>query len=421
MEKAPDADSVRPGGNRVVVVGGGFAGLALARTLGDSPMQVILVDRRNHHLFQPLLYQVATAALSPADIAEPIRKILRRYRNVTVLMDEVVGIDARAQTAQLAGGLTLPFDALAVATGSAYTYFGHEDWASLAPGLKAIENARSLRGQLLRSFELAELSTDERDREALLTTIVVGGGPTGVEMAGAIAELGRWSLRGEFRRIDPSRVRVLLVEAGERILPQFPETLAHYAVEQLQRLGVTVWTRRRVTSLAPSGATIDGQFIPCSTRIWAAGVIAAPAASWFAAVPRSNGQLSVDSFLRVRGLDRVYALGDLAYLEQDGVALPGLAQVAKQQGEYLGRALLRSYEGGNVEPFRFKNRGNTAVIGRHAAVFDFGRWSIKGRLAWILWALVHVYLLVSFEKRLLVSFQWIWRYVTRSRGARLIP
>lgn len=412
-EKAP-----RP---RIVIVGAGFGGLATALKLGGRDVDVILIDKRNHHLFQPLLYQVATAALSPADIAEPVRKIVRRYSNITVLMGEVLKADCSEQWIELTEGVRISYEYLVVATGSEYAYFGNEQWATFAPGLKTIANARELRGQLLRCFEKAELWQNFEQRSALLTCIVVGGGPTGVEMSGAVAELSRWTLKNEFRRVDPAQMRVLLVEGGDRILSQFPLALSKYAREQLEGLGVTVMTGSRVSRIDQDGAVIDGEFVPAGTCVWAAGVRAAPAASWLGVSPDRMGRIEVDPHLRVVGLQNVFALGDLAKLEQDGQPLPALAQVARQQGEYLGQSLADAIAGRTAAPFRFRNRGNTAVIGRHAAIFDFGSWQLKGRLAWFLWAIVHVYLLVSFEKRALVSLQWVWRYFTRARGARLIP
>ncbi|WP_248305297.1 FAD-dependent oxidoreductase [Devosia sp. 1566] len=271
---------------------------------------------------------------------------------------------------------------------------------------------------LLRSFELAELSEDKQEQQRLTTTVVIGGGPTGVEMAGAIAELGRWTLKDEFRSIDPSEARVLLVEGGERILGQFPEHLAQYATEQLQQLGVTVLTKRRLRDVTSRGVTIDAEFVPAGTIVWGAGVGATPVAEWLGIEPTAGGRIEVDERLAVMNMENVYAIGDIAALQQDGRMLPGLAQVAKQQGEYLGRALRQGPD--RAAGFRFHDRGNTAVIGRHAAIFDFGRFQMRGRLAWLLWAFVHVYLLVSFEKKLLVSLQWLWRYATRARGVRLI-
>lgn len=406
----------------VVILGAGFGGLACAAALGGRPVRVTIVDRHNYHLFVPLLYQVATAALSPADIAEPVRKILRRYRNIDVVLGDVVGIDTAARRVGLADGGFVPFDRLVIATGSAYNYFGHDDWAEHAPGLKSIANARQLRARILTGFERAETSDDPRAQAALMTAVIVGGGPTGVEMAGAIAELARHALVRDFRRIDPRRARILLVEAGPRILAAFPEHLAAYAQRRLEKLGVTVLTGRMVEAVHPDGVVVEGEFIPAYTIVWGAGIAASPAARWLGVEPDRAGRIRTAPDLSVPGLEGVYAIGDTALvLDEHGQPLPGLAQVAKQQGAHLGRALAAALARGTLlPPFRFHDRGNTAIIGRSAAVFDFGRWQMKGWFAWILWAIVHVYLLVSFEKRVLVSFQWLWRWLTYQRGARLI-
>jgi len=406
---------------QVVIIGAGFGGLACAHGLGGTSAEVTLIDKQNHHLFQPLLYQVATAALSPADIAQPVRWLVRRHNNIRVLMDEVVGLDLDEKQVRLSSGGIEPYDILVIATGSGYSYFGHDEWAQFAPGLKTIEDARALRGRLRRAFELAELTDDPDRRNALMTSVIVGGGPTGVEMAGAIAELCRWTLAGEFRRIDPTKARVLLIEAGSRILAGFPEELSAYAMQELARLGVTVLLDERVTDVRAEGVFVGDQFIAAGTLVWAAGVQASPAAAWLKLDTGRSGHVPVNADLSVRGLDNVYVLGDTAQFMQDGKPLPGLAQVAKQQGEYLGKALRRHIESGAPMPaFRFHNRGNTAVIGRHAAVFDFGKRRMKGRLAWLLWAIIHIYLLIGFQNRMLVAIQWLWRYFTGARGARLI-
>lgn len=418
-----DRTPVPVGGQpHVVVIGAGFAGLACAGELGGTDVRVTVIDRHNYHLFVPLLYQVASAALSPADIAEPIRKILSRHRNIDVIMGEVAGIDLAARRVRLADGSFVPFDRLVVATGSVYSYFGHDEWAEHAPGIKTIENARRIRARLLTSFEQAEMSCDPKQQQALMTSIIVGGGPTGVEMAGAIAELTRYTLHRNFRRIDPGSARVMLVEAGPRLLSSFPEDLADYARERLEKLGVQVMTGQPVEKIEATGVTIAGRFIPAGTIVWGAGVKASPAGRWLGVETDRMGRIAVAPDLSVPGLDGVYALGDTALsLDDDGKPLPGLAQVAKQQGTHLGRALAANIlRGEPMPPFRFNNRGNTAIVGRNAAVFDFGRRRLKGWVAWVLWAIVHVYLLTGFEKRILVTTQWLWRYLTYQRGARLI-
>ncbi len=407
----------------VVIVGAGFGGLACAGELGGSAVRVTVIDRRNYHLFIPLLYQVATAALSPADISEPIRHILARHRNVDVVLGEVVGVDAGRRVVNLADGGVIPFDYLVVATGSTHGYFGKDHWAEFAPGLKTVEDARRIRSRVLLAFERAETTPDVEAQDRLLTMVVVGGGPTGVEMAGALAELARFTLARDFRRIDPRRARVILVEAGPRILAGFPEDLSTYARGRLERLGVTVMTNQPVQDMGEEGVTVGGKPIPAGTIVWGAGVKASEAGRWLGVETDRAGRIKVEPDLSVPGLRGVYALGDVALaLGQEGKPLPGLAQVAKQQGQHLGRALAHSIGSGEplVSPFEFRNRGNTAIVGRNAAVFDFGRRKLTGFPAWLLWAVVHVWLLVGFEKRLLVTVQWLWRYATYQRGARLI-
>lgn len=406
----------------IVIVGAGFAGLNLAKALCRARVRVTVIDRRNYHLFVPLLYQVATAALSPADIAEPVRKVLRRCTNTDVVLGEVVGVDTGRRQVRLADGSFVPYDRLILATGSSYGYFGHDEWADIAPGLKTVEDARQIRSRLLMCFEQAEMAPDAEQRRRLMTTVIVGGGPTGVELAGSIAELARHTLVRDFRRIRPDEARVLLVEAGPRLLPAFPETLADYAKRALERLGVTVELGRPVEAVTETGVTIGGEFVPAGTILWGAGVQASPAARWIGAEADRAGRIRVEPDLSVPGHPEIFVLGDTALVtDENGKPLPGLAQVAKQQGHHLGRALAANFQDGTpIPPFRFKNRGNTAIVGRHAAVFDFGRWQLKGWLAWLLWAIVHVWLLVGFEKRVLVTAQWLWRYVTYQRGARLI-
>jgi NADH:ubiquinone reductase (H+-translocating) len=407
---------------RVVIVGAGFAGLACARELGDTPAKVKVIDRHNFHLFVPLLYQVATAALSPADIARPIRRILGRFTNIDVVLGEVRAVDAAARTVRLVDGAELGYDHLVVATGSDYSYFGHPEWAALAPGPRSLEDARRIRSRLLTSFERAEMSRDASEQQILMTTVVVGGGPTGVEMAGAVAELARHALARDFRNIDPRRARIVLIEAGSRILSAFPQSLSDYAQSALERLGVTVLLNEAVAAIDGKGVTTTRQRIDAGTVIWGAGVQASPAGRWLGVMLDRAGRISIDADLSVKGVAGVYALGDTALgTDAAGAPLPALAQVAAQQGTHLGRALREHISrGGQLPPFQFRNRGNTAIIGRHAAVFDFGSWQLKGRFAWLLWAIIHVYLLVGFDNRLRVSLQWLWAYITYERGARLI-
>jgi len=408
--------------DHVVVVGAGFAGIEAARGLGRAGIPVTLIDRQNHHLFQPLLYQVATAALSPADIAEPIRKMLRRCAGVEVMLGDVTGIDVRARTVTLAGGRAISYDWLVVATGAAHSYFGHDEWGALAPGLKTIEDARKIRSRLLLAFEQAEMSEDAAAQRRLMTIAVIGGGPTGVELAGSIAELARYTLAKDFHRIHAENATVLLLEAGPRILAAFPEDLTSYAERRLQKLGVTVRTNCGVERVGARSIVAAGEEIPVGFAIWAAGVMASPIGKLLGVPTDRAGRVTVNRELSVPELENVFALGDIALVpDENGKALPGLAQVAKQEGIYLGRALAKKILSGvSSKPFTFHNRGNTAIIGRHAAVFDFGWWRLRGWFAWMFWALIHVYLLVGFQHRLMVAIQWLWRYVTYERGSRLI-
>jgi NADH:ubiquinone reductase (H+-translocating) len=406
----------------IVIIGAGFAGLACAKALGNAPARVTIIDRANYHLFVPLLYQVATAALSPADIARPIRRILGRYRNIDVVLGDVTAIDATTRMLTTSAGSVGPYDKLVVATGSRYSYFGHADWMAYAKGPRSLEDARFIRTRLLTAFERADSSTDAAERDRLMTIVVVGGGPTGVEMAGAVAELARHALARDFRHIDPRQARILLVEAGSRLLSGFPQALADYARHELEQLGVTVMLNQPVENLTADGATVGGKTIAAGTMIWGGGIEAAPGVKMLGVPLDRGGRVAVEPDLSVPNLPGVYVLGDSAVaLGEDGMPLPALAQVAAQQGNYLGRALAAEFRGsGKAKPFRFHSRGNTAIIGRNAAVFDFGRWQLKGRLAWLLWAFVHIYLLVGFENRLQVVGHWLWSYLTYERGARLI-
>jgi NADH dehydrogenase len=406
----------------ILIIGAGFAGIEVARALGRAGISVTLIDRQNHHLFQPLLYQVATAALSPADIAEPVRKMLRRYPNVEIVLGEVAAIDKAAHVVTLAEGRTYPYDILVLATGATHSYFGHDEWARFAPGLKTIEDARRIRSRLLLAFEQAEMSRDPAKQKRLMTIAVIGGGPTGVELAGSIAELARYTLAKDFHRIHAENATVLLLEAGPRILTAFPDNLAAYAQRRLEKLGVTVRTNCAVERIEADRLVAAGEEIGTGLAIWAAGVRASGLARMLGAELDRAGRVGVNRDLSIPGLEDIYALGDIALTpDENGKPLPGLAQVAKQEGEYLGRALARKIlHGETPQPFAFRNRGNTAIIGRHAAVFDFGWWRIKGWFAWAFWALIHVYLLVGFQHRLMVAMQWLWRYVTYERGSRLI-
>lgn len=408
--------------SHVLIIGAGFAGIEVARGLRSAKADVTLIDRQNYHLFQPLLYQVATAALSPADIAEPVRRMLRRCPNVTVLLGEVTEISASEKRVTLAGGTFLSYDILVVATGATHAYFGHDDWEPFAPGLKSIGDARAIRSLLLRSFEQAEMSCDPAEKKRLMTFVVVGGGPSGVELAGSIAELARHTLARDFHHIDPKSATVLLLEAGPRVLSTFPDALARYACRKLTQLGVTVRENCAVKNIARGCVEAGSDTIPNGLTIWAAGVKASPLGNMLGVATDKAGRVKVDGDLSVPGLANIYVLGDLALVEdRNGKVLPGLAQVAKQEGQYLGNALARAIRGEKpAQPFAFHDRGNVAVIGRHAAIADFGWARLKGTPAWFLWALVHIYLLAGLQHRMLVAVQWAWRYVTYDRGARLI-
>lgn len=405
----------------VVIVGAGFGGLETAKRLGKAGVRVLLIDRQNHHLFQPLLYQVATAALSPADIAEPIRKVLRPYESVSVLYGEVNEIDTSTKTLQLRDGGSVAYDVLVIATGAGTGYFGHDTWRRHAPGLKSIADARDIRTRLLLAFELAERAEDAAERERLMQFVVVGGGPTGVEMAGSIAELSRYTLARDFRRIRSENAKITLLEAGPRLLAGFSESLSAHAARRLEKLGVTLCLNTPVTAIDRFGVTTGSGRLPAQLVIWAAGVTASGLGRQVGSKHDKAGRILVEPTLAVPGPEDVFAIGDIARLEVDGKPLPGLAQVAKQQGRHLGDGLAaRIRKDTPLQPFAYRSRGNTAIVGRHSAVFEVGRAKLKGWLAWVLWAVVHVYLLVGFQHRLTVSVQWLWRYLTYERGARLI-
>jgi len=406
----------------VVIIGAGFAGVQVARGLGAAGVRATLLEQQNYHLFQPLLYQVATAALSPADIAEPVRRMLRRFASIEVFLGEVTGIDVALRRVTLADGKSIPYGILVLAAGATHAYFGHDEWAEFAPSLKSIADARRVRSRLLLSFEQAEMSDDPVERKRLMTFAVIGGGPSGVELAGAIAELARYTLAKDFHRIDAKSTTVLLLEEGPRILPAFPEELARYAQRKLESLGVTVRVNCAVKDISRVSVMAGGDTLPIGVAIWAAGVEASSVAKLLGVATDKSGRVKVNGDLSVPGLPDVYALGDVALvLDTAGKPLPGLAQVAKQEGYYLGRSLVRKIlDGAATRDFVFHNRGNAAIVGRQCAIFDFGRWRLKGVCAWLLWALVHIYLLADFQHRLLVAVQWLWRYATYDRGARLI-
>jgi len=407
----------------VVIVGAGFGGLEAAKALRHAPVEVTVIDRVNHHCFQPLLYQVATAALSPADIAWPIRSILSTQKNTRVVMADVTAIDTDAK--ELRTDRTAPFryDFLVIATGVTHSYFGHDEWAPYAPGLKRIEDATEIRRRLLRAFEAAEVSEDAAERRRLMNFIVVGGGPTGVELAGACAEVARYVLSRDFRRIDPRTSRILLIEAGPRILPTFPQDLARYAHRTLERMGVEVFTATAVSDCDETGVgTADGRRFEGATIVWAAGVMASPAAQWLGAAHDKAGRIAVAPDLKVEGADNVYAIGDVARVARpDGRPLPGIAPTAKQMGRYVGRAIAARVAGRPAPgPFRYRHYGDLATIGRRAAIVSIGRFRLRGFLGWLFWSIIHIYFLIGTRHRLMVAFEWLWDYLTFQRGARLI-
>lgn len=404
---------------KVVIVGGGFAGLSAARALGEAPVDVTLIDRRNHHVFQPLLYQVAAALLSPADIASPIRWILRRHRNIRVLMAEVARIDAPGRQIVLDDGATIPYDYAIVAPGASHAYFGHDDWAPVAPGLKSLDDALEIRRRLLTAFERAEREPDSDARDRFLTFIIVGGGPTGVELAGTLAEMSR-TIREEFRTIVTSRTRIVLVDAGPTILPSFPETLRRTARESLLQRGVEVVEGTPVSEITKDGARIGDQFLRAGTVVWAAGVAAAPLVKTIGAETDRAGRVKVTHDLSVPGYPELFVVGDAAAYEQDGRVLPGVAQVAMQGAVHAARTIrARMAEQASV-PFRYRDYGSMAIVGRGSAVADFGWLRLTGHTAWFGWLFLHIAQLIGFRSRMTVFVQWATAYLTRKRSVRLI-
>jgi NADH:quinone reductase (non-electrogenic) len=405
---------------RVVILGGGFGGLYAARALGRAPVEVTVVDRRNHHLFQPLLYQVAMAALSPGDIASPIRWILRKQKNVEVILAEATGFDLAGNRVILKDG-ALDYDYLIVATGATHFYFGHDEWRRTAPGLKTLEDALEIRRRVLIAFERAEREMDPARRAAELTFVVIGGGPTGVEMAGALAEISRHSLARDFRHFDPGSARIMLIEGGPSILSTFPEDLRQAAMRDLQRLGVTVRTHSIVTDVSPGVVSVGSESILAETVLWAAGVSASPLGAALGAPLDRAGRVKVLPDLTIPGAPNVFVIGDLANLAgDDGRQLPGVAQVAIQMGRHAVHNILRAIEHQPLRPFHYHDLGNMATIGRASAIADFGRFRLSGLMGWLAWLFVHILNLIGFRNRLVVLVQWAWAYFTYQRGIRLI-
>ncbi|MBX6325031.1 MAG: NAD(P)/FAD-dependent oxidoreductase [Chthoniobacterales bacterium] len=405
---------------RVIIVGAGFGGLQAAKKLACKNVRVTVIDRANYHLFQPLLYQVATAALSPADIAAPVRSILSKYKNVEVILAEVESVDVNARVVKT-NDMELSYDYLILATGARHSYFGHDEWETLAPGLKSLEDAIELRRRILMAFEYAEKITNESARKAAMTFVIIGGGPTGVEMAGAIAEIARYTLAKDFRHIDPSQARVILIEGEPRLLAAYPEDLSASAQKQLTALGVEVRTGTRATNLTETGVHIGDEFIPCRVKIWAAGNNASFVGKSLGAPVDRMGRVIVNADLTIPGHPEVQVIGDLAnFSHQTGEPLPGVSPVAMQQGRHAARNVLAMIEGRQPERFRYLDKGSIATIGRNKAVADLHFIHLSGLPAWLAWLFVHIIYLIGFRNRLLVLIQWAWAYLTFDKGARLI-
>ncbi|MDX8455765.1 NAD(P)/FAD-dependent oxidoreductase [Mesorhizobium sp. VK9D] len=408
--------------HKVVVVGAGFGGLELTRALAGVPVRITMIDKRNHHLFQPLLYQVATTSLATSEVAWPIRHLLRRRKDVTTLLGNVTGVDRAGKRVLLEDGSSIPYDTLVLATGARHAYFGHDEWEPFAPGLKTLEDATTIRRRILLAFEQAERETDPAKRQALLTLVIVGGGPTGVELAGTIIELAHDTLRGEFRNIDTRQARVVLIEAGDRILANFAPQLSAYAQKALERLGVTVELGRPVTQLDAEGVVFGDKHLPARTIIWAAGVAASPAAEWLGAAADRAGRVLVEPDLTVPGSPDIFVIGDTAHvLRPDGKPVPGVAPSAKQEGKHVAATIKARLAGDTAtRPFQYRHAGDLATIGKRAAAIDFGWIKLTGWLAWWLWGIAHIYFLIDFRNRLAVSLSWLWIYLTGQRSARLI-
>ena len=403
----------------MVIVGAGFGGLAAARALRRAPVRITIVDRSNHHLFQPLLYQVATAALSPADIAAPIRRIFRHQANVSVMLAEATAVDVTGKRLVLADG-AVEYDRLIVATGATHAYFGRDDWAEHAPGLKTLRDALRIRQRILMAFEVAEREPDEARRRAWMTFVIVGGGPTGVELAGTLAEVSRQTLARDFRHINTASARVILVEATPRVLGAYTEDLAEAARKQLEKLGVAVWTGVQVTGIDAEGVCIGKERIHAHTVLWAAGVAASPLARSLGVPLDRAGRVPVEPELTLPGRDDVYVIGDLAHIQENGALVPGVAPAAIQQGRHAAENIIRTLEGQPRRPFHYVDKGMLATIGRGAAVARIGRLKATGFVAWLLWLFVHILFLIGFRNRVVVLIQWAWLYATFDRGARLI-
>src|SRR6202453_1767986 len=407
--------------HHVVIVGAGFGGLETAFRLAGAPVRITLLERRNHHLFQPLLYQVATASLATSEIAWPIRYLLRGRPEVTTLFATVTGVDAAAKRVLLEDGDALPYDTLVLATGARHAYFGHDEWEPFAPGLKTLEDATTLRRRILVAFERAERETDPQRRAALLTFVIIGAGPTGVELAGTIAELAQDTLPPDFRNIDTQKARVVLIEAGPRVLAGFPDDLSAYALRSLQSIGVEVMLGQPVTECSADGVMYGGHKLDAKTIIWAAGVRASPAAEWLNAASDRAGRLEVQPDLTVSGHPDIFVIGDTVMIAgPDGNPVPGIAPAAKQEGRYVADTIKARLRGAATTPFRYKHAGSLAQIGKRLAVIDFGRIKLRGTIAWWLWGIAHIYFLIGLRNRLSVAMTWLWTHARDQRAARLI-
>jgi NADH dehydrogenase len=408
--------------HRVVIVGGGFGGLSAAQHLKGADVAITMIDKRNHHLFQPLLYQVATASLGASEVAWPIRHLLRNRSDVTTLLGNVTGIDKASRQVQLEGGGKVPYDTLILATGAQHAYFGHDDWEPFAPGLKTLEDASSIRRKLLVAFEQAERETDPAKRAALMTFVIIGAGPTGVELAGAIVELARVTLRHEFRNIRPDQARIVLIESGDRVLGNFAPELSAYSQKALEKLGVEVRLGHPVTDVNADGVVFDGETLPARTILWAAGVLASPAAKWLGVEADRAGRIKIAPDLTVPGHPEIFAVGDTVAINRpDGRPVPGVGDAAKQGGRHAARVIEARLAGGTAtKPFIYNHAGDLATIGRRAAVIDFGWIKLKGWIAWWAWGLAHIYFLIGVKNRLFVALSWLWIYLTGQRSSRLI-
>jgi NADH dehydrogenase len=411
---------------RIVIVGGGFAGIAAAHALKRCDADVVLIDRRNHHIFQPLLYQVATAVLSPSEIAAPIRQLAEKQKNISVMLAEVTGVDLKSRSIEAScpgvGIRKIQFDYLVIATGMQPSYFGHDEFARYAPGLKSLNDAEIIRTKILSAYELADATDDENERTRQMTFVLVGAGPTGVELAASIAQLATVTLRGEFRRIDPAKSSIILIEGGKRILSTFAESLANKAAKRLEKLGVKIMTGVKVEKVDEIGVIADGQRIPSATVLWTAGVAASPIVKQLGAEMDRAGRALVGPFLDVQGTNGVFVVGDTSAVKSDGRPVPGVAQGAIQEGRYVGRLIARELDGWKTErPFRYFDKGNMAVVGKNFAILESGHLHMSGFLTWLVWAFLHIMSLPQLQNRLRVQRQWLWSYFTGQRSSRLIP